>query len=97
MYRPKEGYNYYVSHSIARLRVAEEDFIHDIEKDDIFSKSWRPLSIHSDGFFATHTSRTNERQETCRTNELRIIHRTKEETPQTNEFQSIHTTNKETP
>ena len=91
----KEGYNYYVSRSIARFRVAKEDFIHDIEKT-IFSKSWRSLSIHSDGFLAARTSRTNERQETCQTNELRIIHRTNEETPRSNKFQSIHRTNEET-
>ena len=65
-------------------------------KKTIFSKSWRSLSIHSDGFLAARTFRTNERQETCRTNELRIIHRTNEETPRTNEFQSIHRTNEET-
>ena len=34
MYRPKAGYSYYVSRSVARLRVAEMDFVHDIEKDD---------------------------------------------------------------
>ena len=64
MQRPKEGYNYYVSRSIARLRVAGVNFVYDVEKDD-FLKSWRSLSIHSDGFLAARTSRTNERQETC--------------------------------
>ena len=38
VYRPKEGYNYYVSRSIARLRVVEMDFIHDIEKDDFLKE-----------------------------------------------------------
>ena len=38
MYRPKEGYNYYVSCSIARLRVAEVDFVYDIEKDDFLKE-----------------------------------------------------------
>ena len=38
MYRPKAGYNYYVSRSIARLRVAEMDFVHDIEKDDFLKE-----------------------------------------------------------
>ena len=38
MYRPKAGYNYYVSRSIARLRVAERDFVHDIEKDDFLKE-----------------------------------------------------------
>ena len=38
MYRPKVGYNYYVSRSIARLRVAEMDFVHDIEKDDFLKE-----------------------------------------------------------
>ena len=40
------------------------NFVYDVEKDD-FLKSWRSLSIHSDGFLAARTSRTNERQETC--------------------------------
>ena len=39
MYRPKEGYNYYVSHSIVRLRVAEVDFVYDIKKDDFFQRA----------------------------------------------------------
>ena len=64
MYRPKEGYNYYVSRSIARLRVAKEDFIHDIEKDDIF-KELEVIINPLDGFLAARTSRTDERQETC--------------------------------
>ena len=31
-------YNFYVSRSIARLRVAEMDFVHDIEKDDFLKE-----------------------------------------------------------
>ena len=81
MYRPKEEYSYYVSCSIARLWVAEVDFIYDIKKDD-FSKSWRSLSIHSDGFLATHYSRTNELQETCQIIEPQNVYWTNVETPE---------------
>ena len=85
MYRPKEGYNYYVSRSIARLRVAEIDFVHDMEKT-ILSKSWMLLSTHSAGFLAARTSRTNERQDTYRTNDFQSIYRPHKETWRTNEF-----------
>ena len=54
------------------------NFVYDVEKDD-FLKSWRSLSIHSDGFLAACTSRTNEHQETC---PPWNIHQTNEELPE---------------
>ena len=91
----QEGYNYYVSRSIARLQVAGVNFVYDVKKDD-FLKSWRSLSIHSDGFLATRTSRTNERQETCPSLRASEYSPNERRPPQTNEFQSIHRTNEET-
>ena len=55
----------------------------------------RLLSTHSDGFLATRilpeptNVRISTNEETCRTHELRNIHRTNKETRRTNEFQSF--------
>ena len=101
MYRPKAGYNYYVSCSIARLRVAEMDFVHDIEKDDFLKAGGGYQPIQMASWPPVLPEPTSVRTLIERTRKIGRIHepwniyRANQETHRTNEFQSIYRTNKE--